>query len=83
MTPKTSEESEKKTCFVITPIGGTETPTRRAADGLINSVIRPALIDLNYDVVASHEISTPGSIPRQVIEHLLSDDMVVANFTIL
>jgi len=83
MTPKASTNPEMKICFVVTPIGGAETATRRAADGLIDAVLRPLLEDMDYDVVASHQLSKPGSITRQVIQHLLEANMVVANLTSL
>lgn len=73
--------TKNKVCFVISPLGKDNSETRRAADGLINSVIKPTLTELNFEVIAPHEIDNPGSITTQVIKHLLNADLVIANLT--
>ncbi|MBU3660376.1 MAG: hypothetical protein FGM14_10925 [Flavobacteriales bacterium] len=78
---KTIEKPNNKTCFIISPLGNDDSETRRKADGLINSVIKPILTTAGYKVIAPHEIDTPGSITRQVIQHLLEDEIVIANLT--
>jgi hypothetical protein len=79
---KKAPESEKtRTCFVITPIGDDASPTRRAIDGLVDAVIEPTLKELGFEVEVAHRISKAGSITNQVIELLLSADLVVANLT--
>lgn len=79
---KAATESEKpKTCFVITPIGDDASPTRRAIDGLVDAVIEPTLRELGFDVEVAHRITKTGSISNQVIQLLLSADLVVANLT--
>jgi hypothetical protein len=70
-----------KKCFIVTPIGAPESAIRRAADGLLESVLQPILERRDFQVDVAHKISTPGSITRQVLEHLLKDDLVVANLT--
>ena len=72
---------KNKTCFIISPLGKDNSETRRSADGLINSVIKPLLTELGFDVTAPHEIDNPGSITTQVIKHLLNSDLVIANLT--
>lgn len=73
----------KKSCFVVTPIGEEGSEIRNHAMGVIDSVLRPELKNLDYNVIVPHEMNKPGSITNQVIEHLLNDDLVIANLTTL
>lgn len=78
---KSSQENEIKKCFIVTPIGGDNSTTRRSADGLIKAVIKPIIEEMGYKVYVAHEIDDGGSITRQVIQHVLYDDLVIANLT--
>ncbi|EIY5116535.1 hypothetical protein ML076_004434 [Klebsiella quasipneumoniae] len=71
----------KKKCFIVTPIGTSESITRRKTQGLLDSVIKPILSDMSFEVSVAHEISIPGSITKQVIENLLKAELVIANLT--
>lgn len=80
-TRNSSGGEARKACFVITPIGSENSSIRRGAEGILDAVIIPVLRELNFDVEVAHRISAPGSITNQVIELLLSADLVIANLT--
>ncbi|MDD2092372.1 hypothetical protein NP522_19490 [Pseudomonas guariconensis] len=75
------QHKKNNNCFIVTPIGSSESSTRRAADGLISSVLKPLLNDMGFDVHVAHEISITGSITRQVVEHVLTAELVIANLS--
>lgn len=77
----TDKGAVRKKAFIVTPIGGADSSTRRAADGLIISVLEPFLLEMGYEVFVAHRISLTGSITKQVIEHLLEDDLVICNLS--
>lgn len=74
-------EKKKKTCFIITPIGGSGTPIRRKIDGIINEVIEPVLNELGYKVEVSHRINDSGSVTNTIIKKVYESDLVIANLT--
>lgn len=80
MTTKKTETEQKK-CFIITPIGGDNSETRRKANGLIDAVILPVLKELNIDGQAAHHIELSGNITKQVIVRIVNDDLVIANLS--
>ena len=84
MTPKKEacpEASTSRICFIVTPIGMEGSDIRRKTDGLIDVALNPILKEFGYEGLPAHKIAEPGSIPEQVIEHLLNDDLVIANLT--
>ncbi|MGE0976231.1 hypothetical protein [Bacillus cereus] len=73
-----------KTCFIITPIGDDQSDIRRAADGVIDAVIIPALMELGLkfeNINVAHRMPSPGSINKQVITSVLECDLAIANLT--
>ncbi len=74
--------AEKKTCFVIGPIGNPDSETRKWADSLLKYVITPATSEHNYNPpVRADEICLTGLITMQIIGHLISADLVIADLT--
>jgi hypothetical protein len=75
-------ESDDGECFIIAPIGGPQSETRKRTDGLLDEAIRPVVEGaLGLSVIAPHEIAEAGSITRQVIQRLLEAELVVADLT--
>jgi hypothetical protein len=74
-------KSKELFAFVIAPIGEASSAARRTTTGLLNSVLRPVLGELGFGVNIAHEISVPGSITGQIIDHLLRDDIVIADLS--
>lgn len=70
-----------KKCFIITPIGDVVSDVRKKTDGLIESVIKPVLTEMNIETIVPHRISTPGPIGNDIIENILSCDLCIANLT--
>lgn len=75
------QQQQKKQCFVITPVGKSDSQTRKDADGLIDSIIEPVVGGMGFEVTAAHRMPNVGSITKQIIEKLLQDDLVIANLT--
>ncbi|MGB5919491.1 hypothetical protein [Arcobacter sp.] len=75
--------AKKKKCFIVTPIGTDNSEVRRATDGLIDTVLEPLLNEKDFEVIVAHRIDSPGSITGQVIEHIINDELVIANLTTL
>lgn len=72
--------AEKK-CFVIAPIGEPESETRKRSDQILRHVICPPLEECGYTTTRADQISEPGMITSQVIQHIVDDHLVVADMT--
>lgn len=74
-------DNNAKTCFVIAPIGDPDSSTRRRSDQFLRHIIRPAVEAQGYTAIRADEISEPGIITSQVIQHVVDDALVVADLT--
>lgn len=78
---KSSNISEVKNCFVIMPIGEFESETRKRSDQILRHIITPAAKECGYETVRADQISEPGIITSQVIQHTANDPLVIADLT--
>ncbi len=71
-----------KSCFVIAPIGVHGSDVRKRSDQVMKHVISPIVGSVGYaKPVRADHISEPGSITSQIINHLIEDDLVIADLT--
>lgn len=72
--------NQKRTCFIITPIGDESDPIRRHIEGIIDTVIEPVLGN-DYKINVAHRLFEVGSINKQIITLIYESDLVIANLT--
>ncbi len=71
----------KKGCFVISPIGPEGSDIRRRADQVLRHIISPAVNGDDFETIRADQISEPGMITTQVIQHIIEDPLVIADLT--
>lgn len=75
-------ENELKKCFVIAPIGDERSETKQRSDQILNYVIKPVAEECcGYQVTRADQISKPGIITSHIIQHLINDELVIADLT--
>lgn len=73
--------NKENQCFVIAPIGDPDSDIRKRSDQVLRHIIRPAALECGYKAVRADEIDKPGIITSQVIQHVVSDPLVIADLT--
>ena len=68
-------------CFVISPIGGDETQTRKWADQTIKYLIEPAVKEHGFEVLRADQDDRAGIITTHIIQRLVSAELVIADLT--
>ncbi len=71
----------KQVCFVISPIGESDSETRKRADQILKHVIQPAVRECGFEATRADQIGEAGMITTQVIQHIIDDPLVVADLT--
>ncbi|MDH5201744.1 MAG: hypothetical protein OEW69_00580, partial [Nitrospirota bacterium] len=72
---------KKQTCFVISPIGEEGSDIRRRADQILRQIIVPGVSACGFEAIRADQISEPGLITTQVIQHIIEDPLVLADLT--
>lgn len=70
-----------KVCFVVSAIGAPSSPTRYHSDNVLEHLIKPVCSDLGFDVIRVDQESSTGNINDSIINHLKSDELVIADMT--
>jgi hypothetical protein len=71
-----------KCCFVVSQIGGDDSPQRIHADWFLEAIVAPVFAELDgFKVERADKLSHPGLIDAQVIQRLLTAEIVVADLT--
>ena len=70
-----------KRCFVIAPIGQENSEIRRRSDQIFSYVIKPTVERFGYEAIRGDHIPQPGMINSQVIDHLMEDELAIADLT--
>jgi hypothetical protein len=71
----------KKRCFIIMPFGETGTPAWDHNLKIYRLMIKPIVEACGYESIRADDLKHPGSITRDIIEHLHNSDLVVADLT--
>lgn len=73
--------SQKKYCFIISPIGEDGSDHRKRSDQVLKHILTPAAQATGYEPVRADKISEPGIITSQIIQHIIEDPLVIADLT--
>jgi hypothetical protein len=79
--PDDSAAIESKSCFVICPFSVPGSEVRKRSDFVLEYIVRPSVADLDYQVTRSDISAEPGVVTLNVIQHLIEDDLVIADIT--
>lgn len=76
-----AEEDFTEICFYITPIGDVGSEHRRHSDFMMEYIIQPAVKEFGLRVIRADQMSKPGMIGKQVVEHILRSRLVIADLS--
>jgi hypothetical protein len=71
----------QKSCFVIAPVGAARSDTRMHSGKVFEHLIKPAAIKCGYTVLRASNLTQSGIFTTALIQHILSDPLVIADLT--
>jgi hypothetical protein len=74
-------EKSDRICFVLAPLGEADSDVRKRSDQVLKHVIQPAVKSAGYEAVRADQISEPGIITTQIIQHIIDDPLVIADLS--
>lgn len=77
-------DARKKTCFVVSQIGGSDSPERIHADWVFDGILEPVFKTdefSGFELIRADKINVPGLIDSQVIDFILNSELVIADLT--
>lgn len=79
--PTNQNSKSTKKCFIVAPIGSSESEIRKRSDTVYEIILAPIVQELGYEAIRADKINHPGIITSQIIDHLVKDDLVIADLT--
>jgi hypothetical protein len=73
---------QEKICFFIAPIDEPGSEIRRRSDQILRHIIKPVVEqEYDYRALRADQLPEPGLVTDQVVQHLIDDDLVIADLT--
>ena len=72
---------DKKTCFVVSPIGPKDSDVRKNANDVYDLVIEPALEKYDFEIIRADKISAVTSITSEIVELVQNSDLCIIDIT--
>lgn len=72
---------DRKTCFVISPIGKEDSKERQLADDLFELIVEPALEKYDFNIIRADKISASSSITSDIIQLIQNADLCIVDLT--
>lgn len=76
-----SSPATEKVCFIICPIGSAGSDQRKRSDNLLTYILEPICAERKIKCVRADQLKDPGIITNQIMDYLVTADLVIADLT--